>query len=152
QAERRREVKRGRERRAHARLRRHSPSSSCCKLSHLLLAPATLIPTATPWPAQARRARHRAGGGNMTADSRKIFICSCDDTMPLDADAVRRGCRGVKDVATAHQLCRAEIERFRAALAEGVPITVGCTQEAPLFAEVAEGAPQAVAFANLRET
>ena len=32
--------------------------------------------------------------------------------MPLDADAVRRGCRGA-DVTTARQLCRAELERFR---------------------------------------
>ena len=35
------------------------------------------------------------------------------------------------------QLCRAELERFRAAAAGGEPITVGCTQEAPLFSEVA---------------
>ena len=36
--------------------------------------------------------------------------------MPLDADAVRRGCRGAQ-VTTAHHLCRAEIDRFRAAAA-----------------------------------
>ena len=42
-----------------------------------------------------------------------IVICSCEDTMPLDADAVRSGCRGAK-VTTARHLCRAEIERFRA--------------------------------------
>ena len=32
--------------------------------------------------------------------------------MPLDADAVARGCRGAS-VTTAHQLCRAELETFR---------------------------------------
>ena len=38
--------------------------------------------------------------------------------MPLDADAIARGCRGAQ-VKTANQLCRAEIERFRAAAASG---------------------------------
>ena len=51
------------------------------------------------------------------------------------------------------QFCRAELERFRAAAAGGGPLTVGCTQEAPLFAEVA-GAPIArrLTFVNMRET
>ncbi len=66
-----------------------------------------------------------------------ILICSCDDTMPLDETAVTRGCRGAK-VSSAHQLCRAELERFRAAAAGGGPLVVGCTQEAPLFSEAAE--------------
>ena len=78
-----------------------------------------------------------------------ILICSCDDTMPLDADAVTRGCRGAK-VSTAHQLCRAELDKFRAAAAGGVPLVVGCTQEAPLFAETAAEAD--ITYANIRET
>jgi ferredoxin len=78
----------------------------------------------------------------------KIFICSCEDTMPLDAATIRRGCRG--DVSTAHQLCRAELERFRAAAAGGAPLLVGCTQEAPLFSELAGEAE--IKFANIRET
>ena len=78
-----------------------------------------------------------------------IFICSCEDTMPLDAAAVRRGCRGAT-VLTARQLCRAELERFRATAATGGPITVGCTQEAPLFSETAEDT--AVRYVNIRET
>jgi hypothetical protein len=65
-----------------------------------------------------------------------ILICSCEDTMPLDADAVRRGCAGAK-VATANHLCRAQIERFRSAIAGEESIIVGCTQEAPLFSEIA---------------
>ena len=48
------------------------------------------------------------------AEKRTILVCSCEDTMPLDADAISRGCRGAQ-VKTANQLCRAEIERFRAA-------------------------------------
>jgi ferredoxin len=78
-----------------------------------------------------------------------ILICSCNDTMPLDADAVTRCCRGAK-VSTAHQLCRAELDKFRAAAAGGAPLLVGCTQEAPLFSEAAEGAE--ITYANIRET
>ena len=78
-----------------------------------------------------------------------IFICSCEDTMPLDAEAVRRGCRGA-NVSTARQLCRAELERFRAAAATGDPLVVGCTQEAPLFSETAEDAD--VKYVNIRES
>jgi ferredoxin len=86
------------------------------------------------------------------AERPQILICSCEDTMPLDADAVRRGCRA--RVTTAHHLCRAEIERFRAIAAEGDRIIVGCTQESPLFSEVAaeREKPSPLTFVNLRET
>ncbi len=78
-----------------------------------------------------------------------IVICSCEDTMPLDGAAVRRGCRGAQ-VLTARQLCRAELDKFRDAAAGGEPLVVGCTQEAPLFAEVAGDAD--ITYANIRET
>src|SRR5437588_9691670 len=86
---------------------------------------------------------------------RKILICSCEDTMPLDAQAVRRGCRGT-EVSTAHQLCRAELDIFRQAAMAGAPLTVGCTQEVPLFSELATGMAEAsgapIHYANIRET
>jgi ferredoxin len=85
----------------------------------------------------------------MSLRPRTILLCSCDDTMSLDAARVGRVCRGAT-VGTAHQLCRAELERFRAAAAQGGPLTVACTQEAPLFAETAAGAD--IVFANIRET
>jgi ferredoxin len=78
-----------------------------------------------------------------------ILICSCEDTMPLDGSAVQRGCRGA-EVSTARQLCRAELEKFRAAAAGGEPLIVGCTQEAPLFSEVAGDAE--LTYTNIRET
>ena len=86
------------------------------------------------------------------AERPQILICSCEETMPLDADAVRRGCRG--SVSTADHLCRAEIDRFRAAAADGRPLIVGCTQEAPLFSEVAAELkePPPLTFVNVRET
>jgi ferredoxin len=87
------------------------------------------------------------------AERPRILICSCEDTMRLDADSVRRGCGGAS-VTTAQHLCRAEIERFRTAAATGEPLIVGCTQEAPLFSELAGEmkAPAPLTFVNLRET
>jgi hypothetical protein len=38
----------------------------------------------------------------------KILICSCEDTMPLDGEALKRGCRGAA-LLSGHQLCRAEL-------------------------------------------
>ena len=89
----------------------------------------------------------------MAEGPRTVFLCSCDDSMPVDAQTAAKGCRGAA-VSTARQLCRAEIERFRAAAAEGHSITVACTQEAPLFGEVAAefNHPGALAFVNIRET
>jgi len=87
----------------------------------------------------------------MADSTRHILICSCDDTMPLDAGAVRRGCRGKPTTAT--QLCRAELDRFRAIAAEDTPLTVACTQEASLFSEMAveSGRASPVEFVNIRE-
>ena len=70
--------------------------------------------------------------------------------MPLDADAIRRTCRGAT-VETARFLCRDQIDQFRKANAIGSPITVTCTQEAPLFEEVA-GDRADLTFVNIRET
>ena len=69
--------------------------------------------------------------------------------MPLDAAAVGRACRGA-EVLAGRQLCRAELERFRQAAAGGEALTVACTQEAPLFAEVA-GDDADLTFVNIRE-
>ena len=84
---------------------------------------------------------------------RNIRICSCEDTIPLDGEAVRRVCRDAM-VVEGRQLCRAELERFRKMAAGGGPIVVACTQEAPLFDEVASAiaGSGAIAFVNIRET
>lgn len=80
-----------------------------------------------------------------------VLICSCEDTMRLDMAGVKRGCRN-SEIADFRQLCRGELDHFRnAAKAEGTLI-VGCTQEAPLFADSAEGRSGKMEFVNLRET
>ncbi|WP_199231296.1 4Fe-4S binding protein [Falsiroseomonas bella] len=80
------------------------------------------------------------------------FVCSCEDTMPLDGRAIARGCGG-KEPRMAEQLCQAQLDRFQAALAEGRPLTVACTAQAPLFRQEAEeaGFGQALNFVNIRE-
>ena len=81
-----------------------------------------------------------------------LMICTCEKTMPLNARAIGRACPG--QITQANQLCGLEIDRFKAALADGAPIIVACTQEAPLFQQVAEHiAPSsALTFVNIRET
>lgn len=70
--------------------------------------------------------------------------------MPLDGKALARGCGAVRP---AEQLCIAQMDRFLAALAVGGPVTVACTEKAPLFVQEAEaaGADVPLTFVNIRE-
>jgi len=72
--------------------------------------------------------------------------------MPLDADAIGRGCQGKMTSAT--QLCGAELGRFKAIAAEDGLLTVACTQQAALFSQVAaeNNRANSIQFANIRET
>lgn len=84
---------------------------------------------------------------------RKVLVCSCERSMPNYADSVARGCRGVQ-VETGSQFCSAELDRVRAFLNGTDALTIGCTQQAPLFTEIAEelGFGGELTFANIRET
>jgi ferredoxin len=87
----------------------------------------------------------------MAHPPKKILMCSCEDTMRLDPAAVERGCRN-SEIKTFRHLCRAEIDRFREATKAEGPLTVACTQEAPLFGNEAGERPEAIEFVNIRET
>ena len=89
----------------------------------------------------------------MAGSSGHVLICSCDATMPLDANSVAHGCRN-DQVTNAVQLCRKELDRFRAIAKEDTPLTVACTQEAAHFSQVASesGRVNPISFANIRET
>jgi ferredoxin len=87
----------------------------------------------------------------MMAERPQILVCSCEDTMPLDVEAVRRCCRGAEVIA-GRQLCRAELKRVQNALAADEPILIACTQEAPLFGELAAEAENTASFVNIRES
>jgi ferredoxin len=71
--------------------------------------------------------------------------------MPLDGKALAEVRADGKPV---DQLCRAQLDRFRSALGSFADVTVTCTQEAPLFNEVAEadGFEGALSYVNIRET
>jgi ferredoxin len=80
--------------------------------------------------------------------ARIVFACSCEGSMVLDPKALEHA---GGELRQATHLCRAGIGAVRAALAEGRPITIGCTQEAPLFQELADEAGATLQFANVRE-
>src|SRR5258707_15067338 len=65
----------------------------------------------------------------MSADSSHLLICSCERTMPLDAQAIGRGCAG--KITQANQLSGPELEGVKQTLAHGAPAMVGCPHEAP---------------------
>ena len=87
----------------------------------------------------------------MAQPPKTILVCSCEDTMHLDAAAVKRGCRK-GEIETFRQLCRAELDRFRSAAKTDGSLVVGCTQEAPLFTDEAGERSGDISFVNLRET
>ncbi len=80
------------------------------------------------------------------------LICNCEKTMLLDAKTLSKALGGPVETLHTH-LCRTELAAFEESLATGEPVLVACTQEAPLFQEVAEeiGAGDRVQFVNIRE-
>jgi len=76
--------------------------------------------------------------------------------MPLEAGALSKACGAVGatgEIEIHSQLCRAQLGNFQQAVLGKQPILVACTQEAPLFSEIAgEDNPEAqLAFSNIRE-
>ena len=93
----------------------------------------------------------------MEMGGKQILVCSCEDSMALDAEALSKACRAAGatgELDLNRQLCRAQLGNFQQALLGDRPLLVACTQEAPLFTEVVEeDRPEAaVGFTNIRET
>lgn len=88
----------------------------------------------------------------MTAD-RTIKLCNCNQTMALDAKALASALKLGSPLTIHTELCRREAGAFHEALQSG-DCLVACTQEAPLFAELAQqaGAKHELKFVNIRET
>lgn len=85
----------------------------------------------------------------MVLDATKLFVCSCEKTMSFDPAKLGAA---YGDVSSHHQLCRAEIGAVEKALATESPICIACTQERPLFEEIAaEAGHQGISFVNIRE-
>ena len=154
EAEDRRQIERGRIRRARllSRFQRHAGSrlapSNCYNYKLWRGRPenstleAEKSATATGPQADSRNAacrfqRHRPRDGDFMAEKpRQILICSCEDTMPLDARRSRAAAGARRWRPRASSAAPSSSGSAQAA-ASGEPLTVACTQEAPLFAEVA---------------
>lgn len=94
----------------------------------------------------------------MVADRRTVLLCNCARTMTIDGDAIQMalpgGAASEDAIAPVHRtLCRGDIQKYLASLKDGGHVLVACTQEAPLFRELAEeaGAAERVSFVNIRE-
>jgi ferredoxin len=74
--------------------------------------------------------------------------------MPLDAEAIARGLALEAAPRVSSELCRKHLPAFEAAANSGDDLTVACTQEASLFAELHGEwrSSGAVRFVNIRET
>ena len=92
----------------------------------------------------------------MKLNGKTVLVCDCEKTMPLTGGGLAKACRaagaeGDPDLQT--QLCRAQLANFQQAIQGEDPVLVACTQEAPLFTEVAaeDAARAPVSFTNIRE-
>jgi ferredoxin len=92
-----------------------------------------------------------AEGFDLEQPSKTVLICSCEDTMRLDASAIQRGCPK-SEIKSFRHLCGAELDHFRRIAAAEGALTVACTQQAAQFAEEAAARADAIRFVNIRET
>ena len=81
------------------------------------------------------------------------LVCNCEKTMSLDKKSLNKATE--RDISPIYNhLCRSQIEDFEKALDTDQPLVVACTQEAPLFGEIAaeRGKDELISFVNIRET
>jgi ferredoxin len=88
----------------------------------------------------------------MAFEDRTLKVCNCNKTMALDAKGLTAALRLKQPIQMHTELCRKEVGSFQGALKDDACV-VACTQEAPLFSELAESAGSAtrLKFINIRE-
>jgi ferredoxin len=88
----------------------------------------------------------------MPLEDRSLKICNCNRTMALDAKALARALERKQPIEMHTELCRKEVASFQRSLKDDTCV-VACTQEAPLFTEIAQGAGSSteLRFVNIRE-
>ena len=89
----------------------------------------------------------------MAIQDKTLKLCSCNNTVALDAKALAAALQLGAPPEVHTELCRKQVAKFHGALGDA-ELLVGCTQEAPLFNEVAAGAESKaeIRFVNLRES
>jgi ferredoxin len=82
-----------------------------------------------------------------------LKLCSCNGTVSLEARTLGEVLGRGQSVTVSHALCRRDHGEFMAALGSGNDVILACTQEAPLFRELAgpERGIGHLRFVNLRE-
>ncbi|MCP4320168.1 MAG: 4Fe-4S dicluster domain-containing protein [Hyphomicrobiales bacterium] len=81
-------------------------------------------------------------------------MCSCENTVSIDAKKLGQDLGLDRTPEIYNNLCRSQLAEFRKIIAgnKGRRATVACTQEAPLFREVASGRGENdISFVNIRE-
>lgn len=88
----------------------------------------------------------------MALEHKTLKLCSCNRTIPLDAKRLAAALKSATPVTIHTELCRKEAGAFQQALGDA-DVLVACTQEAPLFSELAQAADSKarLSFANIRE-
>jgi len=88
----------------------------------------------------------------MPLEERALKLCNCNKTMTLDAKGLASALNLKQPVRIHTELCRKEVGSFQETLKEESCV-VACTQEAPLFSQLAReaGAATKLEFINIRE-
>ncbi|HEX5612159.1 MAG TPA: 4Fe-4S binding protein [Burkholderiales bacterium] len=89
----------------------------------------------------------------MALEARTLKLCSCNGTVALDARRLGEALQVSAPIRIYSELCRRQLPEFQSSLNDG-ELIVGCTQEAPLFSEVAQSAESTskLSYVNLRES
>jgi ferredoxin len=85
--------------------------------------------------------------------STQFKICSCNNTMPLDASAgaTLKQVLGADTLTVSDMLCRREVGSYLDAIKGVDDVVVACTQERSLFSELAQQSVAPIRFVNIRE-
>lgn len=90
----------------------------------------------------------------MTQERRRLLLCNCNRTMPLDGKPVAAALHLDEVPHVNSELCRRHVAAFEATAKAGEDMVVACTQEAPLFTELHNEltGTGSIKFVNIRET
>src|SRR6185436_3036431 len=106
------------------------------------------------WRTRRRRKNpsHPRRMGKMSLEAKTLKLCSCNGTIPLDAKRLAEALKTGSAITVHTELCRKQAGSFQSSLGEP-ELIVACTQEAPLFSEIADAANSSaeLAFVNIRE-
>jgi ferredoxin len=84
----------------------------------------------------------------MSLEGKTLKVCSCNQTIALDARALAAALKSGEPLAVHHELCRKDAGAFQKAVGGSDDVIVACTQEAALFSELSE---KPLRFVNVRE-